>query len=76
MGQLLKTSNSRKHFLSIANYAVYTLCIMLRKMHKKRSKGWRDHPPSWFYEYQGMFKLHSLSIAGSNEARYGRLAPP
>jgi group II intron reverse transcriptase/maturase len=75
-GNYFKTSNSRKHFLSIANYAVYTLCIMLRKKHKKRSKGWRDHPPSWFYEYQGLFKLHSLSIAGSNEARYGRLAPP
>jgi group II intron reverse transcriptase/maturase len=74
-GNYFKTGNSRKHFLSIANYAVWTLCIMLRKKHKKRSKGWRDHPPSWFYDYQGLFKLYSLSIAGSDEARYGRLAP-
>jgi len=39
---------------------IVTLCIMLRKKHKKRSKGWRDHPPSWFYSYQGLFKLYSL----------------
>lgn len=74
-GNYFRTGNSRKHFLSIANYTVWTLCIMLRKKHKKRSKGWRDHPPSWFYEYQGLFKLYSLSISGSDEARYGRLAP-
>ena len=59
-GNYFKDSNSRKHFLSVANYTVVTLCIMLRKKHKKRSKGWRDHPPSWFYTYQGLFKLYSL----------------
>ena len=64
-GNYFKTGNSRKHFLSIANYTTWTLCIMLRKKHKKRSKGWRDHPPSWFYEYQGLFKLYSL------KSRYG-----
>ena len=48
------------HFMSIANYTTWTLCIMLRKKHKKRSKGWRDHPPSWFCVYQGLFKLNGL----------------
>ena len=52
-GNYFKTGNSRKHFLSVANYTVWTLCIMLRKKHKKRGKGWRDHPPSWFYDYNG-----------------------
>ena len=75
-GNYFKTGNSRKHFLSIANYATWTLCIMLRKKHKKRSKGWRDHPPSWFYDYQGLFKLYSLSVVGNDQRRYGRLAPP
>jgi RNA-directed DNA polymerase len=59
-GNYFKAANSRKAFLSVANYTVVTLCIMLRKKHKKRSKGWRDHPPSWFYSYQGLYKLYSL----------------
>lgn len=71
-GNYFKTGNSRKHFLSIANYTTWTLCIMLRKKHKKRGKGWRDHPPSWFYDYQGLFKLYSLSVTGSEGSRYAR----
>jgi len=59
-GNYFKLGNSRKHFLSIAKYTTYVLTIMLRKKHKKRSKGRRDHPPSWFYDYQGLFKLYSL----------------
>ena len=74
-GNYFKMGNSRKHFVSIANYTTYILCIMLRKKHKKRSKGWRDHPPSWFYDYHGLFKLYGLSIANSDQQRYGRLAP-
>lgn len=75
-GNYFKTGNSRMHFKSIANYTTYTLCIMLRKKHKKRSKGWRDHPPSWFYDYQGLFKLYSLAAVSDSQSRYGRLAPP
>ena len=74
-GNYFKTGNSRKHFQSIANYTTWTLCIMLRKKHKKRSKGWRDHPPSWFYDYQGLFKLYSLSVVGDVQKRYGRPVP-
>lgn len=74
-GNYFKTGNSRKHFLSIANYTIWTLCIMLRKKHKKRAKGWRDHPPSWFYEYQGLFKLYSLSVTGDESSRYARSVP-
>jgi len=75
-GNYFKTGNSRMHFLSIANYTTYTLSIMLRKKHKKRSKGWRDHPPSWFYDNHGLFKLSSLAVVGDSQARYGRLATP
>jgi RNA-directed DNA polymerase len=75
-GNYFKRANSRKHFVSIANYTTYILCIMLRKKHKKRSKGWRDHPPSWFYDYQGLFKLYSLSVVNDDQKRYGRLVPP
>lgn len=75
-GNYFKSGNSRQHFLSIANYTVWTLCIMLRKKHKKRSKGWRDHPPSWFYDYHGLFKLYGLGAGQSDAHRYGRLVTP
>jgi RNA-directed DNA polymerase len=75
-GHYFKTGNSRMHFKSIANYTMWTLCIMLRKKHKKRSKGWRDHPPSWFYDFQGLFKLNSLVVIGEENRRYARLVAP
>jgi len=59
-GNYFKMAHSRKQFLQIAAYTTYTLTIMLRKKHKKRSKGWRTHPPSWFYNNHGLFKLYSL----------------
>lgn len=74
-GNYFKTGNSRKHFLSISNYTIWTLCIMLRKKYKKRGKGWRDHPPSWFFGYQGLFKLYSLSVTGNIRTRYARTVP-
>lgn len=74
-GNYFKTGNSRLHFKSIANYTTWTLCIMLRKKHKKRAKGWRDHPPSWFYDYHGLFKLYSLSVTGDESSRYARPVP-
>jgi len=75
-GNYFKTGNSRMHFKSIANYTIYTLCIMLRKKHKKRTKGWRDHPPSWFYDFHGLFRLNSLVVTGSDTSRYARLVAP
>jgi hypothetical protein len=36
-GEKLYIANSRKAFLGVANYTVVTLCILLRKKHKKRS---------------------------------------
>ena len=75
-GNYFRTGNSRMHFKSIANYTIYTLCIMLRKKHKKRTKGWRDHPPSWFYDFHGLFRLNGLVVTGSDTSRYARLVAP
>lgn len=75
-GNYFKTGNSRMHLKSIANYTTYTLCIMLRKKHKKRTKGWRDHPPSWFYDFHGLFRLNSLVVTGEDTSRYARLVAP
>jgi RNA-directed DNA polymerase len=73
-GNYFKTANSRMHFKSIDNYATYVLTIMLRKKHKKPGKGWRDHPPSWFYDYHGLFQLNKLVVVG-NPSRYARKVP-
>lgn len=71
-GNYFATCNSRMHFKNIANYTNLALCIMLRKKYKKRSKGWRDHPPNWFYNNLGLFRLHSLSTNRNESRRYGR----
>jgi len=74
-GNYFKSGNSRMHFKSIDNYATYTLAIMLRKKHKKPGKGWRDHPPSWFYDFHGLFKLNGLVAIGDTMSRYARQVP-
>lgn len=75
-GSYFKTGNSRKYFRTIDNYTVWVLCIMLRKKHKKRSKGWRDHPPSWFYRYHRMVQLNRMVVVGDTARRYGRAVQP
>ena len=75
-GNYFKTGNSQKRFKSIDNYAIWVLCIMLRKKHKKRGKGWRDHPPSWFYEYHRLFRLNGLVVVGGVGKRYAHLVKP
>jgi len=57
-GNYFKTGNSRKHFLSIANYTTWTLCIMLRKKHQKRSKGSRGPPTVLVLQLPRAFRLY------------------
>ena len=38
----------------------------------QRSKGWRDHPPYWSYNYHGLFKLHRLPVARTGMAALSR----
>ena len=71
-GNYFKTGNARKIFLKIDNYVTYVLTIMLRKKHKKRSKGWREHPPSWYYGYQQLFSLNKLLVGIDGNTRYER----
>ncbi|MGV3261545.1 group II intron maturase-specific domain-containing protein [Streptococcus agalactiae] len=68
-----KAGNSKQHFKSIDNYVIYNLTIMLRKKHKKSGKGWREHPPSWYYNYFGLVCLRKLSTNINDDSqRYGR----
>lgn len=72
-GNYFKTGNSKKHFKSIDNYVAYNLTIMLRKKYKKSGKGWREHPPSWYYNYFGLICLRKLTTQVDDDTqRYGR----
>jgi Retron-type reverse transcriptase len=59
-GNYFKTGNAKEHFDEIDHYIMRNLTIMLRKKHKKRSKGWREHPPSWFYDYHKLICLRKM----------------
>lgn len=76
-GNYFKASNSKAVFQKIDRFVLQNLCIMLRRKHQKRAKGWRDHPPSWFYTNH---KLHCLrkSVSGNRNpfSRYGRESGP
>ena len=60
--------NSRKELMKVDRYCSKTLCIMLKKKHSKSGKGWRDHPPSFFYD-----TLHSLYYMSRAFVRHKRI---
>lgn len=66
-GNYFKTGNSKDRFQEIDTYVTYNLTIMLRKKHKKRAKGWREHPPSWYYEYHKLVCLRKMCVLGGND---------
>lgn len=74
-GHYFATGNSWMHFNRVDNYATCALAIMLRKKHKKPGKGWRDHPPSWFYDLHGLLQLSKLVAAKHPETRYAKQVP-
>jgi RNA-directed DNA polymerase len=72
-GHYFRIGNAKAVFQQVDTYVMYNLCIMLRKKYKKRTKGWRDHPPNWFYENHGLFSLRkSVTSAHGDVDRYGR----
>lgn len=72
-GNYFKTGNSKERFKEIDNYVTYNLTIMLRKKHQKRTKGWREHPPQWYYDFFRLICLRKMcTVGGSENIRYGR----
>lgn len=74
-GNYFAIGNSWLHFKRIDNYVTCSLAIMLRKKHKKSGKGWRDHPPSWFYELHGLYRLGRVVVRTGAALRYSRPVP-
>lgn len=72
-GNYFKTGNAKERFHEIDNYVTYNLSIMLRKKYKRRAKGWREHPPSWYYDYHGLVNLRKMCTnIGTDSERYKR----
>jgi len=72
-GNYFKTGNAKDRFHEIDLYVVYNLTIMLRKKHKRRAKGWREHPPSWYHKFHGLICLRKMCAnAGFRAERYAR----
>ncbi len=72
-GNYYRTGNAKERFADIDTYVMNTLTIMLRKKHQSRAKGWRDHPPSWYYDYHKLYCLKkSVSTITDTNIRYGR----
>lgn len=55
--QYFAAGNSLRHFIKVDSYVYTSLCAYLRKKHKRRGKGYRDYPPSFFYKELGLYRL-------------------
>ncbi|EMF0403241.1 group II intron reverse transcriptase/maturase [Enterococcus faecium] len=72
-GNYFKAGNSKERFKQIDQYVIYNLTIMLRKKHKKAGKGWRDHPPSWYYVNHGLVSIREMCTnINDDNVRYKR----
>lgn len=72
-GNYFKTGNAKERFTEIDNYVTVNLAVMLRKKHKKRGKGWREHPPSWFYDNHKLICIRKMCTnIGDDNIRYKR----
>ncbi|EHZ9210234.1 group II intron reverse transcriptase/maturase [Enterococcus faecalis] len=72
-GNYFKSGNSKERFKQIDSYVIYNLTIMLRKKHQKAGKGWREHPPSWYYDNHRLVSLRKMCTEIENESkRYKR----
>jgi len=59
--QYFRASNAHRHFKKIDSYVCTKLVNFLRRKHKRRGKGYREHPPS-FFERAGLYRLHGKIV--------------
>ena len=56
-GQYFRHRNAHRHFKKIDSYVDTKLVGVLRRKHKRRGKGYRAFPPSFFTKV-GLYQLH------------------
>lgn len=60
-GQYFRHSNAHRHFKKIDSYVYTKLVNFLRRKHKRRGKGYRAYPPS-FFKKAGLYQLHGTIV--------------
>jgi RNA-directed DNA polymerase len=60
-GMYFRASNAHRHFKKVDSYVYTKLVNFLRRKHKRRGKGYREFPPS-FFEKAGLYHLHGRIV--------------
>jgi hypothetical protein len=60
-GQYFRISNAHRHCKKVDSYVYTKLVNFLRRKHKRRGKGFRAFPPSFFRE-AGLYQLHGTIV--------------
>ena len=60
-GQYFRVGNAHRHFKKVDSYVYTKLVNFLRRKHKRRGKGYREFPPS-FFKRVGLYQLHGTIV--------------
>jgi len=60
-GQYFRIGNASRHFKKVDSYVYTKLVNFLRRKHKRRGKGYREFPPS-FFKRAGLYQLHGTIV--------------
>ena len=60
-GQYFRIGNASRHFKRVDSYVYTKLVNFLRRKHKRRGKGFREFPPS-FFKRAGLYQLHGTIV--------------
>jgi len=60
-GQYFRVGNAHRHFKKVDSYVYTKLVNFLRRKHKRRGKGFRAFPPS-FFKKAGLYQLHGTVV--------------
>jgi len=60
-GQYFRIGNASRHFKKVDSYVYTKLVNFLRRKHKRRGKGFREFPPT-FFKRAGLYQLHGTIV--------------
>ena len=62
-GVYFRASNASRQFQQVDSYVYTRLVHFMRRKHKRRGKGYREYPPSFFAQ-AGLYHLHGTIVHG------------
>lgn len=64
--QYFRIGNAQRHFKKVDSYVYTKLVNFMRRKHKRRGKGFREFPPS-FFKKAGVYQLHGKIVRVSRK---------